>query len=156
MKPTAGSSDAGGRGLSGAAHGDRERDAILRRLWVRISRAWLDVLIARGTPPGASSTLALRAHQLTSRKTRERLTRSINSILCSADDARRWRLAVAPERVCVQAARAELQAISEFLSGASLVYARGVAMTAQLIRSAESPLFDGREAASAWYWAQHA
>ena len=130
------------------------RRSVARRFWVRIRRSWLDLLIARGTNPQASPALALRAHQLTSPKMRDRLTSSIDAILRSIDHPRRWRLTPGPERACVAAAHADLQAISDILHGGSLVYARGVAMTSTLVRNAESPLFDPREAGSAWYWAQ--
>ena len=85
---------------------------------------------------------------------RDRLTSSIDAILRLIDHPRRWRLTSGPERVCIAAARADLQAISDMLHGESLIYARGVAMTLALVRTAESPLFDPRQAASAWYWAQ--
>jgi hypothetical protein len=121
---------------------------------VHLRRRWLDFLIARGISPEASPALAMRAHQLTSRTTRDRLTDCINKILRSSDDLRRWRLTIAPERVCVDAARAELEAIAEILDGRSLVYARGVAMATELLQSPQSPLFDPHEADSAWYCAR--
>src|SRR2546423_10873742 len=128
--------------------------SVVRRFWVRIRRRWLDLLIARGTNLEASPALVLRAHQLTSPKIRDRLTSSVDGILRSVDHPEHWRLIPGPERVCVEAARADLQAISDILRGGSLVYARGVAMTSTLARDAESPLFNPREAESAWYWAQ--
>jgi hypothetical protein len=111
-------------------------------LWVRIRRQWLDFLIARGSSPGTSSALTLRARQLTSRATRTRLTDRINEILRFSGDARRWRLTIAPDRVSIDSARAELQAIAEIVDGQSLVYARGVAMVVELLQSPSSPLFD--------------
>src|SRR5947209_4564272 len=129
------------------------RSVVLRFL-VCIRRRWLDVLIARGTNPEASPALTLRAHQLTSSKMRDRLTSSIDRLLRSIDHPRHWRLTSGPDCVCIAAASADLQAISDMLHGGSLVYARGVAMTSTLVRNAESPLFDPREAGSAWYWAQ--
>jgi hypothetical protein len=123
---------------------------------VCIRRRWLDVLIARGTNLEASPALALRAHQLTSSKMRDRLISSIDGILRSIDHPRHWRLTSGPEHVCIAAARGDLQAISDMLHDGSLVYARGVAMASTLVRNAESPLFDPREAVSAWYSAQRA
>jgi hypothetical protein len=126
----------------------------LRRLWVRVRRRWLDFLIARGADPVRSATLQLRVRQLTDPRMREALCRRLEGVLRCADRAPRWGLFIAPERACVDAARDELQAIAEILGDGSLVYARGVAMTSALIHDAESPLFDPRQAVSAWYWAQ--
>jgi hypothetical protein len=125
--------------------------SVVLRFWVRLRRRWLDVLLARGTNPEASTALALRAHQLTSSRMRDRLSSSIDGILRSIDHPRHWHLTSGPECVCIAAARADLQAIGDMLRGGSLVYARGVAMTSTLVGNAESPLFDRREAASAWY-----
>src|SRR5438270_200814 len=71
------------------------RSGVLR-FWVRIRRSWLDVLIAHGTNPEASPALALRAHQLTSSKMRDKLTRSIDGILRSIDHPRHWHLTPGP------------------------------------------------------------
>lgn len=116
------------------------------RFWVSVRHRWLDLLIARGVTPGTSPALTLRARQLTSRPIRERLAISIATVLCHSS---RKRLTIAPEPVCIEAAAAELQAIEEIVAGECPVYARGVAMTTELLQSPDSPLFDPREAESA-------
>jgi hypothetical protein len=132
------------------------RRALLHRFWVRLRRRWLDFLIAHGADPLDSLTLQLRVHQLTDRRVREKLGRRIERVVLSVDRTRRWSPFVRPEPACVAAARAELRTIAEILRDGSLVYVRGVAMTAALVTDPESPLFDPREAVSAWYWAQMA
>jgi hypothetical protein len=130
------------------------RRVSLQKFCVRLRRRWLDFLIAYGADPADSRTLALRVNQLTDRKMREKLGKRIERVLRSAGEMPRRSMFVRPNPVCVEAARAELQAIAEILHGGSLVYGRGVAMTAALVSSPESPLFDARESVSAWYWAQ--
>ncbi len=111
-----------------------------------VRHRWLDLLIARGVSPGTSPALTLRARQLTSRPIRERLAISIATVLCHSG---RKRLTIAPEPVCIEAAAAEPRAIEEILAGECPVYARGVAMTTELLQSPDSPLFDPREPESA-------
>jgi hypothetical protein len=122
-------------------------------LWVSVRHRWLDYLLAHGVSPETSRSLTLRAHQLTGRPMRERLATSVGVLLSGSSWRQRWGLALAPECVCVEAARAELEAIKEILTGESPVYARGVATTRELLGSPASPLFDAHKAESARYLA---
>ena len=124
------------------------------RLWVSVRHRWLNYLLAGGASPAGSRALALRARQLTSRASRDSLATSIGSVLCGCTWRQRWRLVITPQPECVEASRDELEAIKEILTGGSLVYARGVAMTMEFVQSAASPLFDPGGAESAWSAAQ--
>jgi hypothetical protein len=119
-----------------------------------MARRWLDRLLAEGADPGRSAALALRARQLTSRHSRDRLAKSIDHLVRVADCPPRWSPIGQPAHPSVHAARTHLQRVSEILRGSSLVYARGVALSDALVHDVESPLYCASEAESAWYWAQ--
>ncbi len=127
---------------------------LFSRLWVAVRHRWLDWRLAEGADPVNSKTLALRARQLTSRKQRDKLAWSIINRIREIDDPRPFGVTASPSRRCVRAARAELRQMAEVLLDPGPVYARGVALGWALLRSPDSPLFDGSESDSAWYWAR--
>ena len=127
---------------------------VFSRLWVAIRHRWLDWRLAEGADPAMSRALALRARQLTGRKERQKLACSIINRIREVDDPRPFGVTASPSRRCVRAARAELREMAELLLDPGPVYARGVALGWALLRSPDSPLYDGSEADSAWYWAK--
>lgn len=123
--------------------------ALLLRLRVAAGRHRLDRLLAAGADPAGSQGLALRARQLTSRRERDRLARSIRDLFRAGDSRPRWSSAVPPCRSAIDVAGPELRRIAEILSGCAPVYARGVALSDALVHDGQSPLYGTRETASA-------
>lgn len=127
---------------------------VFSKLWVAIRHRWLDWRLAEGEDPAMSKALALRARQLTGRKERNKLACSIMHRIREVDNPRPFGVTASPSRRCIRAARAELREMAELLLDPGPVYARGVALGWALLRSPDSPLYDGSEADSAWYWAR--
>lgn len=122
-----------------------------QRLRVLTRRHSLERRLAAGDDPAASGALALRARQLTTRRLRDRIGRSIDGVLADTARPSRCTAAVLPSRGSVTAARTQLRAISNRLQGPGVVYARGVALADLLVRDGQSPLYDpaGSRATSA-------
>lgn len=91
----------------------------------------------------------MRARQLTSRRTRERIAASVDQILAAAERPPWFGSAVPPARAGVAGAEAQLRALSKALRGPSLVYARGVALTNILLHDGRSPLYEPAAATAA-------
>ena len=127
-----------------------------RRFLVRAQARRLDRQLADGANPGGSAMLALRAHELTSRRSRQRIAASIDCILELPEHPGRFSAAVRPSGSSVASARSQLQAISELLRAPEPVYARGVALTNVLVHDGLSPLYDPAGAAGTREWTQRA
>ena len=88
---------------------------------------------------------ARRAKRLTKPRTRRRLAAALER---AAGAGRRRSSPFTPalpvERAVVRACRAELLAIAERLRAPEPVYAQGVALVGELLRSSDSPLYQGR------------
>lgn len=139
--------------------GRRRRTALIQpdarrtlRVRVWLTRWQLDSDIAAGCPPQWSTAHALRVRQLTDRRTRASVARSLRGIVdyvdrVSAVSARKRtypsRSAVMIEPLAVIHCREAILGLAERIDGPASVSARGVAMASAVITNAiSSPLFD--------------
>jgi hypothetical protein len=100
--------------------------------------------LAAGADPEGSARLRACAARLTSRRTRERLARSINGAIETADKpAPRLTAAVPPARDEVLAASHELRALAHRLCAPAPAAPRGVALVELLLRDGASALYLG-------------
>ena len=118
------------------------RSSTRERLVTRIRAVSLDTAIANGACPDSRAALSLRANRLISRRTRQRVARSIQRLLC---ESRR-----PPHRIhesvpiCwhkVVSCRQLLEELANRLADPGPVDARGVAQLALLLTDGTSPLF---------------
>lgn len=123
--------------------------SLAARWRLRWRRSRLDEELARGTDPGASSELALRATQLRSREERSRLA---NSLIEAVGDARGPNLGAFSIRTrqrhsAIRQSADDLMALVLRLRKDEPIAVRGAAMTALLVRGRSSPLRhgDGRD-----------
>lgn len=131
-----------------------DAETLLTRLRVVACRRRLDQSLAEGADPRASAALTLRARQLTGRRARNWIARSLDELMQDAAPRDRWSSRVRPACRSVDSARAHLHRICDLLRGPGPVHARGVALTIALLSDAASPLYSSSETASAWYWAR--
>jgi hypothetical protein len=115
------------------------RDRLQVRLW-----PWrLDRALARGALPDSSAALSLHAHRLIGRNVRRALARELRELPGSAAHPRSRLDPTVP--ICRKGVLQAVELIEELaqrLEGPEPVDARGVAQVRNLLRSAESPLFD--------------
>jgi len=112
------------------------------RLASRLGATSLDYELARGVPPEARATLALRAQTLGETHTRQALARSLRHIL---DDARQGlqprRGQIAALRADVLAAADQLERLIERLLEPGIVATRGLAQVRVLLIDGGGPLY---------------
>ena len=125
---------------------NEHRPGPLTRLWARLRGTQLDRALAGGASPSESQQLAVRAGQLVDTAERNRIARSIQSVLDLAEEGGRiflgpTRLPVERERI--EANRTQLERIVETLLGSRPVSPRGVAMARRLITDFRGPIYTG-------------
>lgn len=108
-------------------------------------RAHLDAELAAGADPSRDPALALRAGQLTSASTRRAIATTILHLIDAAEEPPHAWPARGPQpplqREAVLAARDDLLAIVDRLTGSKPVTARAAALAAQLVWDAGSPVY---------------
>jgi hypothetical protein len=106
-------------------------------------RSHLDAELAAGADPARDPALGLRAGQLTGAATRAAIATTIHHLLEEAERPPATRLGVRPplQREAILAARADLLAIAERLTGSAPVTPRCAALAAQLVWDAGRPVY---------------
>src|SRR3954452_18218929 len=106
--------------------------AMALRLMTLRRRAGLDAALAEGIDPARDPLLALRAQQLTSPPTRQAIARTIRNLLDAAEEPR---LGSRPplQAQDVLAARVELLAVAQRLTGPDPVSPQAAALASQLV-----------------------
>jgi hypothetical protein len=114
------------------------------RLRVYLRRINLDRQIAAGRPCASSAELAMRACQLTERRTLWQLAGGLRRVVAYVDRAGAGPVftAVVIDRAAVAASRHAILGLAERLEGAAPVSPRGVALVLTLLSDGLSPLFD--------------
>jgi hypothetical protein len=123
---------------------DRARLAPLPlRACVYMRRQGLTHALAQGAPPTSRPELALRATQLTSRRNRRGLARTLRRTITDANNPVPNPFHVAPiRRTAVLEAEEAIRAMIERLDDSMAVDAEGMAMAEQIITNANcSPLY---------------
>jgi hypothetical protein len=102
------------------------------------------LMILRARKP--SLRFAWHAHRLTRDRTRRRLATGLERAVAAAQLPPESLTAAVPlQRRAVIDCRDELLALAERLRGPEPVYAQGVALVSELLRNADSPLYQSRE-----------
>jgi hypothetical protein len=118
-----------------------DRPGLAVRIHVWTHRLSLDRELARGDNPLGSVALAVRARQLVSPRTRERLAAALERLV---ERAKRRpapsEIVWVPHREILET-RSELLGLASRLRDARPVYARGVAMVSRLIHDGTGPAF---------------
>jgi hypothetical protein len=115
---------------------------LLTRVRARLDHSRLDAALAQGADPCNSHALAHRAARLTSERSRKRLAAWIEDILATAGrPPRPFSAALEPDRDEVAAADVPLTQVRDFLGSNAPVYARGVALLADLLGDGGGPVF---------------
>jgi hypothetical protein len=118
-----------------------DRPGLAVRIHVSTHRLSLDQELARGDSPLGSAALALRARQLVSPRTRERLAAALERLVeCAKRRPAPSEIVWVAHREILEA-RSELLGLASRLRDARPVYARGVAMVARLIHDGTGPAF---------------
>jgi hypothetical protein len=126
------------------------RAPVWLRLRVYLTRARLNRQIAAGCPCESTAALALRARQLTHRRTRQRVARSLRAIVEYVAYSERVRgrppfSAVVIDRAAVRDGREAMLGLAERLDDAGLVSPQGVALAQALLSDGvSSPLSNPR------------
>ncbi len=116
------------------------------RITARLRRASLDRALARGADPAASPALAARPATLTTTATRAALADGLERVIRVASGPTR-RSVMTPPRAPVIASAASLSQLDTDLRGDAPLYARGLAMIADLLTDGTGALYAGRDAA---------
>lgn len=118
-----------------------DRPGLAVRIHVSTHRLSLDRELARGDNPLGSAALALRARQLVSPRTRERLAATLERLVeCAKRRPAPSEIVWVPHREILET-RSELLGLASRLRDARPVYARGVAMVSRLIHDGTGPAF---------------
>ncbi len=114
------------------------------RLRVYATRLWLDRRIAAGADCAATRALELRAAQLTSVRTRQRLARDLRGLVAYAErvGSRPTFSAVVVDRRTVANGRHAILGLAERLEGHAPVSPRGVTLVRGLLTDGLGPLFN--------------
>jgi hypothetical protein len=119
------------------------RDASLAlRLRVRLGRGGLDRQLADTPVCDMTRALALRSRQLTDRRTRDELARSLREIVDRVEAPPRLMSADVIDRAAVRAGREPLLGLAERLETSGPVNPRGVALAKMLLTDGLSPLYN--------------
>jgi hypothetical protein len=120
---------------------DLERPGLAVRIHVSTHRLSLDRELARGDNPLGSAALALRARQVVSPRTRERLAAAVERLVeCAQRRPAPSEIVWVPQREILEA-RSELLGLASRLRDARPVYARGAAMVSRLTHDGTGPAF---------------
>jgi hypothetical protein len=119
----------------------------LARVTARVRSASLDRALIDGADPVASPALAARAAQLTSPPMRSSIAEGLERLVRAAQrPQRRW---WAPSgRQAVLANSSSLHELAATLHGEELVYARGVAILAELLTDGTGPAYGDYDGAA--------
>jgi hypothetical protein len=119
------------------------RDASLAlRLRVRLGRGGLDRQLADAPVCDLTRALALRSRQLTDRRTRQELARSLREIVDRVEAPPRLMSADVIDRAAVRVGREPLLGLAERLEASGPVNPRGVALAKMLLTDGLSPLYN--------------
>ena len=130
------------------------RGLVLGGIWLRFATWWrsfeLDAALAVGADPTASNALSLRAGQLRSPETRERLKGSLRAALdlATSDLSRRSCPPPLVRYSEVRACESLFHDLLACLDESQTVSVQGLALTSLLVRDGASPLFHERAARS--------
>jgi hypothetical protein len=113
--------------------------ALRARVFIR--RGKLDGLLAAGADPSWDLELGLRARQISAPRRRRALAKSIERAVWEAHRPSRWTCTVPLDRRAVRRATPELTALAVELTVQAAPAAQGVALTTQLLRDPDSPLY---------------
>ena len=120
-----------------------ERPSLRARLAVRWHPRRFDRALAGGVPPEASTTLALRAQELTELQRRRSIADAIRRVMREAREGAPFAPArIRPDRSRVAAASAELSALADTLAEPGPVAATGVAQAWMLLTDGTGPLYN--------------
>jgi hypothetical protein len=108
---------------------------------VFLRRATLDRLLAAGVDPSWTPELELRAAQVTSRRKRRPLARSLDTAVSDAHRPPRWSCKAPLNRPAVRAAAPALRALAADLAADVRPGAQGVELAKQLVTDSSSPLY---------------
>jgi hypothetical protein len=123
----------------------RGQDSRTDRARVLLARERLDAEIASGLIPEAEPLRALRAHQLTARRMRDRLARSLESLVALSERARPGLSAAVPiRRREVRSARPALLRTAKLLRSEDEIDPRGVALLLELLADGASAIYNAR------------
>jgi hypothetical protein len=117
-----------------------------RTRWALLAR-WhaetLDRALAAGVGPYAGALTAVRAEQLTTRRSRRQLADGLERVLRdAASELSGWTAVATPDRHEVAAAAPEIAALERRLRDAGRIDAAGAAMLRLLLTDGTSPLYD--------------
>lgn len=117
-----------------------------RTRWALLAR-WhaetLDRALAAGVGPYAGALTAVRAHQLTTMRSRRQLADGLQRVRRDAtSELSGWTAVVTPDRHEVAAAAPEIDALERRLRDAGRIDAAGAAMVRLLLTDGTSPLYD--------------
>jgi hypothetical protein len=122
-----------------------DRPSVWLRLRVRAKGRRLDAQLAEGANPLRDAALALRARQLVSRSTRERFATGLEGLVSLAERPPLPRAVAVPlPRRQVLEARTGLLALAACLRAERPLYARGMALLAELLTDGSGPLYGAR------------
>jgi hypothetical protein len=130
-----------GRGTGQQKRTSSRRPFITLRMKVLTHRWSLDGRLADGEPPESDEALMLRAHQLTTGRSRRRLARSLMRAVEDTRQSRVMTSAARLDRPAVAAARQQLFGLAARLEGREPVGARGAAMITVLLCDGSSPFY---------------
>lgn len=120
----------------------RPRARAWARLRVRLRRPELDRRLAAGADPWSDGDLAMRAEELTTVATRQRIAAEIERVVSDAAGPPPPMSSKVPlARPAVRACSPRLRAIAGRLKSDRVVAVRGVAQAAILVREGSSPLY---------------
>jgi len=120
-----------------------ERPSLRARLAVRWHPRRFDRALAGGVPPEASTTLALRAQELTELERRRSIADAIRRVIREPREGAPFAPArIRPDRSRVAAATAELSALADTLAEPGPVTATGVAQAWILLTDGTGPLYN--------------
>lgn len=103
----------------------------------------LDRALAAGVDPYAEALTAVRAHQLTTPRSRRQLAEGLERVRRdAASELSGWTAVVTPDRHEVAAAEPEIAALERRLRDSGRIDAAGAAMVRLLLTDGTSPLYD--------------
>jgi hypothetical protein len=111
------------------------------RVRVLLRRGRLDRLLAAGSDPCWHPELELRAAQVTARRRRRVLAKSLERVVRDAQRPKRWACAAPLDSGAVEGAADELRALAAGLVDRNRPAAQGVFLAEQLLCDPASPLY---------------
>ncbi len=115
----------------------------LARLAARVRPGALDRALIAGCDPARSCQLATRAATLTSKRHRSMIADGLERMLQAAQRSPSSRIRVRPRREAVLANAVELRELAAEVRGTAPLYARGIAIVAELLSDGTGPAYLG-------------